>query len=215
MRYAIFADVHNDAQALASVLSHAEQRQIDAYFCLGDVGLDDCVQLVRRRQATTVFGNWEVSGWRYLSPENQQWALNLPPLVRQAHFWLAHAAPLWPASLNTLATLTNQRHLTSTSKLFPYLHFESEALWQTFTVLSQAKVPLLFHGHTHRQIVWRFTPDNYLHRLTHRTITLRPGDTLVVGVGSVGRPEDGPGAAFAIYDDGTQEIELVRISGKE
>jgi diadenosine tetraphosphatase ApaH/serine/threonine PP2A family protein phosphatase len=71
-------------------------------------------------------------------------------------------------------------------------------------------VPLLFHGHTHRQIAWRFTADNHLQKLSHSRITLRPGDTLIVGVGSVGRPEDGPGAAYAIYDDTLKQVELVR-----
>ncbi len=71
MRYAIFSDIHNNSTALVAVLRHAAQQQVDGYFCLGDVGIDKCVNLIRGVNALTVFGNWEVSGWRHLSPENQ------------------------------------------------------------------------------------------------------------------------------------------------
>lgn len=210
MRYAIFSDVHNEAKALLKVLHHARQQAVDSYFCLGDVGIDDCVALVRESDAPTVFGNWEVSGWRHLSPENQAWSLGLPPCRKETHFWLTHATPLWPAHLTSLADLRTHRHDMPLTQLFPYLHFECPALWEIIGSLTQANVPLLFHGHTHRQMVWRFTADNHLQKLTHSQITLRPGDTLIVGVGSVGRPEDGPGAAYAIYDDSLKQVELIR-----
>ena len=53
--------------------------------------------------------------------------------------------------------------------------------------------------------------DNHLQKLTHRAISLRPGDILVVGVGSVGRPEDGPGATYVIYDDALRQVEMMRV----
>ena len=211
MRYAIFSDIHNHTTALATVLYHAGQQAVDSYFCLGDVGIDECVERVREVGAPTVFGNWEVSGWPYLSPENQRWALCLPPVRKEAQFWLTHATPLWPAKLATLADLNANRYSWPLSQLFPYLHFESPALWEIIGSLAQTGVSLMFHGHTHRQMAWRFTVDNHLQQLTHRAILLRPGDTLVVGVGSVGRPEDGPGAAYVIYDDELRQVELVRV----
>jgi predicted phosphodiesterase len=211
MRYAIFSDIHNETRALSKVLHHAQQHGVDGYFCLGDVGVDDCVALVRESGAPTVFGNWEVSGWPHLSPENQVWSLGLPPCRKELHFWLTHATPLWPTHLTSLADLKARRRDVSLAQLFPYLHFECPALWEIMDSLTQAGVPLLFHGHTHRQIVWRFTADNHLQKLTHAPIILRPGDTLIVGVGSVGRPEDGPGAAYAIYDDSLNQVELIRV----
>ncbi len=211
MRYAIFSDIHNHTTALATVLHHAGQQGVDRYFCLGDVGIDECVERVREVGAPTVFGNWEVSGWPYLSPENQRWALHLPPVRKEPQFWLTHATPLWPATLATLADLNANRYKWPMSQLFPYLHFELPALREIIGSLAQAGVSLMFHGHTHRQMAWRFTADNHLQRLTHRAILLRPDDTLVVGVGSVGRPEDGPGAAYVIYDDELSQVELVRV----
>ncbi len=211
MRYAIFSDIHNHASALAAVLRHAQTQRIDGYYCLGDVGIDDCVNLVRQVGAQAMFGNWEVSGWRYLSPDNQTWTLNLPPMHREEHFWLTHAAPFWPQQLATLADLNENRHQTPMSRLFPYLHAESEILWETMATLTEANIPLMFHGHTHRQLGWRFSDDNQLQRLSGRTMAFEPGNTLIVGVGSVGRPMDGPGAAYVIYDDEAGMVEMIRV----
>jgi predicted phosphodiesterase len=211
MRYAIFSDIHSHTEALNAVLDHARQQRVDGYFCLGDVGIDDCVELVRQVDAPAVFGNWEVSGWPHLSADNQDWVLSLPPVRKESHFWLTHATPLWPKKLATLADLYAHRHGLAMSSLFPYLHFESPVLWEIMSSLVQAGVALMFHGHTHRQIAWRFTGDNHLQKLTHPLISLRPGDTLIVGVGSVGRPEDGPQPAYLIYDDKLGQIEMVRV----
>jgi predicted phosphodiesterase len=211
MRYAIFSDIHSHIEALRAVLGDAEKRQADGYFCLGDVGLDDCVELVRQVSAPTVFGNWEVSGWPHLSPPNQAWVLQLPPVHKEAGFWLTHATPLWPNHLAVLADLQAKRRGLHVAGLFPYLHFESPALWDVIGSLTGAGVAWLFHGHTHRQIAWRFTADNHLQKLTRSGITRRPGDTLIVGVGSVGRPEDGPGSAYVIFDDVRQQVEMIKV----
>jgi len=212
MRYAIFSDIHNHTSALTAVLSHARVQGVDGYFCLGDVGIDACVNLVRSHGAPTVFGNWEVSNWRILSEGNQRWALSLPPMRKQRGFWLTHAAPLWPKNLATLAELNKNRYrVASMSRLFPYLHHESEALWESLAVLTEVNVPVMFHGHTHRQMVWRFNGDNQLQLVAHGSITLQPGDTLLVGVGSVGHPLDGPHPAYVIFDDKADTIELVRV----
>jgi hypothetical protein len=178
---------------------------------VGDVGIDNCVALVGEVGAPTVFGNWEVSGWQHLSPDHQRWALALPPMRQEAQFWLTHATPLWPKHLTSLADLHAHRHSLPMSSLFPYLHFESSTLWEVIGSLTQAGVALMFHGHTHRQMAWRFMRDNHLQKLTHPLITLRPGDTLIVGVGSVGRPEDGPQPAYVIYDDEVGQIQMMRV----
>jgi diadenosine tetraphosphatase ApaH/serine/threonine PP2A family protein phosphatase len=131
---------------------------------------------------------------------------------KEQSFWLTHAAPFWPESLATLADLNANPYAVSGSRLFPYLHNESDLLWEALALLARAKVPLMFHGHTHRQMAWRFAGDNRLERLSGgSTVSLTPGDTLIVGVGSVGRSLDGPGAAYVIFDDMLGEVEMVRV----
>ncbi len=211
MRYAIFSDIHNNRSALALVLSHAKKQGVDGYFCLGDVGVNDCVALVREVNASTVFGNWEVSNWRYLSADNQNWVLGLPALRKQEGFWLTHAAPFWPTNIKTLTDLNANRYQVPMTRLFPYLHYESEAVWQTVATLAQANIPIMFHGHTHRHMVWCFTQANQLKRLLQHSISIQPGHTLIVGVGSVGRPLDGPHPGYVIYDDVAKQVELITI----
>jgi predicted phosphodiesterase len=212
MRYAIFSDIHNNNDALEAVLTHAQAQHVDSYFCLGDIGVDNCVERARTVAAATVFGNWEVSNWRVLSPTNQKWVLNLPPMLKEPTFWLTHAGLFWPPELTNLSQLKANLHRFPHGLLFPYLHNESELLWQTLTTLAEAGIPLLFHGHTHRQLSWRFTADNHLERLSQHTLTLQPGETLIVGVGSVGSPLDGPGARYVIYDAKIGIVEMIRVS---
>jgi predicted phosphodiesterase len=211
MRYAIFSDIHNHTTALQAILNHARKQKIDRYFCLGDIGIDECVDLVRAIKAPAVFGNWEVSNWRHLSAKNQKWALKLPPMRKEDKFWLAHAAPFWPPHLTRLADLHANPHALPQGRLFPYLHNESPILWEAIAALTEAGAPLLFHGHTHRQVLWCFTGDNYLHRLTKCIFKIEPGQILIAGVGSVGNAQDGLGACYAIYDSEAQVIEMVRV----
>ncbi|MCB0197391.1 MAG: metallophosphoesterase family protein [Anaerolineae bacterium] len=212
MRYAIFSDIHNHTEALKAVLEDARQHDIEGYFCLGDIGIDACVALVRSVNAPTVFGNWEVSNWRALSSQNQGWTLNLPPQRKMDGFWLTHAAPLWPEQLTTLNEVMKNRHNISFGRLFPYLHHESEFLWDSIATLTEANIPLLFHGHTHRQIIWRFTADNKLQKLIQSQFTIESEDTFIVGVGSVGHPLDGQ-TAYVIYDDAAGRVDMMRVSG--
>lgn len=212
MRYAIFSDVHNHAAALAAVLQHAQQQGVDGYYCLGDIGIDSCVELTRSVNAATVFGNWEVSNWQRLSPKNRGWVLSLPPQRKMERFWLTHAAPFWPEPLTSLNDVISHRHDLSFSRLFSYLHQESEELWDSIALLTAAGIPLMFHGHTHRQLIWRFTNDNQLQNSTQPKIKIKTSDTLIIGVGSVGQPLDGP-SSYVIYDDEVQEVELVRVMG--
>ncbi|MCB0169298.1 MAG: metallophosphoesterase family protein [Anaerolineae bacterium] len=211
MKYAIFSDIHNHTAALAAMLRHAHQQGVDRYYCLGDIGIDACVELTRSVNAVTVFGNWEVSNWQRLSPKNQGWVLSLPPQHKTGCFWLTHAAPFWPESLTTLNDVIANRRNLSFGRLFPYLHRESDELWDSIATLTEAGIPLMFHGHTHRQIIWRFTDDNQLQNLIQPKITIETGDTLIIGVGSVGQPLDGP-SSYVIYDDEAQVVELVRIT---
>ena len=162
MRYAIFSDIHNHTEALRAVLNDAKSKQVDAYLCLGDIGVDSCVNLVRGVGADTVFGNWEVSGWRSLSTANQRWTLALPPMRKYDQFWVSHAAPTWPETVTSLEEYHRVRHRVGASRVFPYYLSVSDGLWQAFTELLTGGAPLLFHGHTHRQMVWVFTDDNDL-----------------------------------------------------
>jgi predicted phosphodiesterase len=210
MRYAIFSDIHNNNHALRHMLRDAHQRNINAYLCLGDIGTDPSIQLVHGINAESVFGNWEVSGWRYLSPKLQQQALALPPMRKYDNFWISHAAPTWSDSVTSLQQFLKNR--SSMSSVFPYYVRESDALWQAFSELLNANIPLLFHGHTHQQIAWTLTPDNELKQSRPQALEVVPGNTYIVGVGSVGQPKDSAHPSYAVFDADTQQIEFIRAT---
>lgn len=209
MRYAIFSDIHNNDRALSRVLRDASQHNIHAYLCLGDIGTDPSVQLVNGIKAESVFGNWEVSGWRYLSPKLQQQALNLPPMRKFDNFWISHAAPTWPNSVISLQQFLKNR--SGMSSVFPYYTRESDELWQAFSELLNANIPLLFHGHTHQQIVWALTPDNDLKQSRPQALNLVPENTYIVGVGSVGQPKDSAHPSYVVFDTDTKYVEFIRV----
>lgn len=212
MRYAIFSDIHDNVAAFKLVLEQLPKQAVDACFCLGDIGADECVNLLRARETPTVFGNGEVSYWRQLEPDNQQWILSLPPMIEADGFWLTHAGPFWPNKIKSLKDYVTHATGRVKGNMFPYLHYEEDSLWGAIATLTEADVPIMFHGHTHRQLVWRFTRANKLQRSYRPVLQLEAGEIYVVGVGSVGRPYDGPGQCYAIFDTAAQTVEQVRLT---
>jgi predicted phosphodiesterase len=209
MRYAIFSDIHNNDHALSQVLRDTYQRNIDAYLCLGDIGTDPSVQLVRGVNAESVFGNWEITGWQYVSRQLQQQILDLPPMRKYDDFWISHAAPTWPNAITSLQQFLQNR--TNMSSVFPYYVRESDELWRAFSELLNADIPLLFHGHTHQQIVWTLTNDNSLKQSRPQKLEVVPGNTYIVGVGSVGQPKDSAHPSYVVFDADTLQIEFIRV----
>ena len=213
MKYAIFSDIHNNDQALARVLQHAAERSIDRYLCLGDVGTDPSVTLVRNVGAETVFGNWEVSGWGYLSAKYQDHVLRWPPLRKYDGFWIGHASPNWPDNIDQLEQFLKNRHRMGLAAAFPYYIHQSEALWRAFATLLEAKISCFFHGHTHLQAVWTLTSDNCLRKTRPEILELSPEDTYIIGVGSVGQPRDSTQPSYVIYDTASAQVQFVSVDG--
>lgn len=216
MRIALISDVHSRVEKLQAALADAAGRGADQIVSLGDVGDDECVTLLRRAGALAVFGNYEVSGWRRLSPENQAWVQSWPPLLAGDRFVAVHAAPWWPAGLATLEDFQawQQHSRKSWRALFPYLNEDDDYVWQALAELETAGKALLFHGHTHVQAARRCSPDGSLRAIRARAFDLQPGWRYVVGVGSAGLPQDVPGVAYALYDAGSARVELIRLEEK-
>lgn len=213
MRFAFFSDIHGNIEALNQGLADMRAREVDACFCLGDIGGDDCVRLVRDNVAVTVFGNAEVSAWRYLAPAAQRWVLDLPPQHRVAEqeFWISHASPAWPEAIQSLQDFLQRRHTLGMHSAFPYYLEVTESLFDAFGVLLAANIPLLFHGHTHRQLAWGFDPENQVHKLGPASFQLQSGWTYVVGVGSLGPPRDWPRPGYVIFDHDTRQVNFIRV----
>jgi predicted phosphodiesterase len=214
MLYAILSDVHGNLLALERVLADARLQSARAILCLGDVGSDACLDRLRQAGADLVFGNWEVSQWGRLRQENQALVRNLPPLLSGDSFLAVHAAPWRPEGLFNVEEfmdyILHQR--VRWRVLFPYLDHDESARWQTIVELQNAGRNILFHGHTHVQMAYHVEPSGHMVRLHQSEFTLDSRAHYVVGVGSVGRPEDDPAPKYVLYDDSTATVHLRSLS---
>jgi predicted phosphodiesterase len=212
VRYSILSDVHGRRRKLESVLADARTRGVDQIISLGDVGGDDCLALLHQAGARPVFGNYEVSGWRRLAAEHQAWVRDWPPLLEEDGFLAVHAAPWWPEGLHTVEDFGDWLKRTGLPwrVLFPYLR-DTDHVWRAFAELETGGKAILFHGHTHLQTIWYWKPAGRLQQVTAEAVGVKPEGSYVVGVGSVGQPEDGSWAAYALYDADAGHIELMRV----
>jgi predicted phosphodiesterase len=214
--YAILSDVHGRRAKLAAVLADAGARGAERIVSLGDVGGEKCLSLLRQAGALTVFGNYEVSGWRRLQHEHRAWVRHWPPLLAEDGFMAVHAAPWWPAGLKTVEDFCRWLKATGSSwrALFPYLSDSEDYLWQALAELERADKAILFHGHTHQPAIWRWGPQGHLRQVHAVKVQVEAGHRYVVGVGSVGLPEDGSWAAYTLFDSQSGKIECLRFDSK-
>lgn len=220
-RIALVSDVHGRLAKLRAVLIDAQARGVEEIVSLGDVGGDDCVDLLRRAGVLAVFGNYEVSGWRRLSEPQQEWVKGWLPSLSHGRFLAVHAVPWWPEHLDpgriTVQKLGLWMRQTGSSwrEVFPYLSEDENHLWRALAELHHVGRSILFHGHTHRQTIWRVSKINRLGEVTTTAVEVRDGERYVVGVGSVGMPDDGGWASYTLYDGNARRFEQIRLSGAE
>jgi hypothetical protein len=213
VRYAILSDVHSRLEKLKAVLADARQRSADRFVSLGDVGSDACLAWLQSAGALAVFGNYEVSGWRHLSPRHRAWVQSWPPLLAEDDLLAVHAAPWWPEGLSNVQDFGTWLKQTGRGwrALFPYLTEEGDHLWRAVAGLEAAGRTVLFHGHTHVQAIWCWRPPGRLAKVDAARVRIEAEHFYLVGVGSVGLPEDGAWAAYSLYDAEAGEIEQIRL----
>ena len=213
-RYAFTADIHGRLHHLRTTLRDARRRGVTPFIDLGDVGTDPCYDSLREVGAQAAFGNYEVTRREGLRPENQLWVRRLKPMVIGQTFLAAHAAPYFPVELSTVDAVLDYilEHNVKWSILFPRLHRDENARWLTYAKLRRQEKQVFFHGHTHIQKVWRVGPSGAMSALGGPIISLDARSRYIVGVGSVGQPEDGPEPSYAVYDEDQRIVELCRVS---
>jgi diadenosine tetraphosphatase ApaH/serine/threonine PP2A family protein phosphatase len=160
-----------------------------------------------------VFGNYEVSGWRRLKDNYRTWVRGWPPLLAGDDYLAAHAVPWRPKGVDNVQEFGAWLRKTGLSwrALFPYMNEADEHLWRTLAELEDQGKTVMFHGHTHRQVIWCWEPSGRLRQLPTSRIDLEPGHRYVVGVGSVGLPQDNCWASYALYDSDAGRIELIQL----
>jgi len=202
MIWAILSDIHGRGDRLARVLADARAHGAGRILSLGDLGSTHALEMLNGVGAGHVFGNWEASGLRGMRQPYRGQVARWPARYEAGDFWAAHASPVWPAGLAITGVVdylrANGLHWTA---LFPSLLHSEEARWGAWAELEAAGVPLFFHGHTHVQAAWCWTPGHSPTQLGGSSVLVpSDGSRLLVGVGSVGDARDGGGACYALYD---------------
>jgi predicted phosphodiesterase len=212
MRYAVFADIHANLEALTTVLEFFRAHKTDAYLCAGDIvgygpNPNECVDLVKSLpNLSLVAGNhdWASAGMKdltwfnenaqksliwtrqHLSENHKIYLSELPKLISEKDFTLVHGSPRDP--LDEYLLTHEQYH----------------------DMITNVHTPVTFVGHSH-------TPFIFDSRSVH--LFRRPGSLLldeseqyVVNPGSVGQPRDrNSQASCGVYDTYTHVFQLARL----
>jgi len=214
MRVLVISDIHANLNAFEAVLADAQDKW-NIIWCLGDLigygpNPNECVALLREHEHISLSGNhdWAVLGklditsfnreartaieWtrRKINRETRLYLEELPPLLVQGEFTLAHASPrqpVWEYILDPFTAGIN------------FGFFET---------------PYCLVGHTHVP-VW-FEEQDVHAILPHMPDYASPlqlnHSRLIINPGSVGQPRDSdPRAAYALLDTKTKSWSYCRV----
>ncbi|MDP8214794.1 MAG: metallophosphoesterase family protein [Candidatus Euphemobacter frigidus] len=213
MRYAILSDIHGNLEALRAVLDEARRRAVESYICLGDIvgygaNPNECLEMLLELSPATVLGNHDAA---VCGREDLE---NFTPLAAQAIIWTRERIKLegraYLASLPLVRTIGNitivHSNLSHPSD-WRYIFSPGEALSSFDRLDRQA----CFFGHSHRPVVFRES-EGWVDYVEEPIFHLVDGCRYLINVGSVGQPRDrDPRAAFAVFDQETGTVEIVRV----
>ena len=124
-----------------------------------------------------------------LTAEDIEYLINLPLILKEGDFTLAHGSPRHP--------------------VWEYL-LSIDAAESNFTYF---ETPFCIVGHSHIPLVFEYS-DSGVNILTYsQETTIKLGNNrLIINPGSIGQPRDrDPRASYAIYDDLAGEIRTYRV----
>lgn len=189
---------------------------VDGLLCLGDLvgyGADPVrvVDALARRHVVAVAGNHDqattglvdldwfnpyaraAAEWtaERLGSDQRGFLAGLPLVTEHAGATLVHASPRNPNE-------------------WPYLISPADGS----AAFSAFATRLCFVGHSHMPAAWRLRDDGTVGFVRGPVrVALRPGERVIVNVGSVGQPRDGdPAAAYALWDAEAETIEIRRVA---
>lgn len=215
MRYAIFADIHSNLEALQAVLAAYKNESIDKYLCVGDVvgyaaNPKECIQNLKNTCTITVAGNHDWASVNLFSTDNFN--------------DFAAAAILWTKRnlddndryfLESLKLIYQNEDLTLVHGTlgspgdFNYLA-DGCIAEETFNLM---QTNVCFIGHSH--VAGIFIKDEG-ERITYcqdDSMVIKQENRYIVNVGSVGQPRDGiPYAAYCVYDTKEKELWIKRVN---
>lgn len=220
MKYAIFADIHSNLEALNVLLEYYVKEKVDKYFCCGDIvgygpNPNECIEKIRQLGVNipvlVVAGNHDLASiglkditwfneyaqdailWtrNELTSENIDYLKSLPQKYADENLTLVHGSPREPVE----EYIINLRQARENLQFF--------------------STPVCFVGHSHTPFFYQKNAqgeESYGSFFQKNPIILLPDSKAIINVGSVGQPRDGDlRAAGAIFDSDKKEIHLARF----
>lgn len=214
MRYLVFSDVHGNLPGLRQVLRFSSEKQVDRLVCAGDlVGYhsfaNECIQLIREQQITTVKGNHDAL------------------LLEELPFSTCNS-PVAPHTLRVtqkVVTEDNKKFLQSlpfqtvVDDDFIVIHGSFRSIFETVNTPEKARPALeqlkkdgrqlAFLGHTHRPGIYQ--TDSRFESIScvkpAGKYYLEENAHYLVNPGTVGQPRHQCGFSFVVYDASEKSVE--------
>lgn len=215
MRYAIFADVHGNLEALEAILAALKTQQIDSYFCVGDIvgyGAEPslCLAQLRKISCRCVAGNHD---WAAVGKISVQF---FNDLARAAILWTQGQLSVEEKEFLARTPLVfegNGLTLVHGTLYQPQEFYYLDGLADAERTFQQMQQPLCFVGHNHVPAIIAQDKSGKIEFFSGAHAEMSKDRRLIVNVGSVGQPRDGnPQACCCIYDAKAGTIEILRIS---
>jgi len=219
MRLMIFSDVHGNLEALKSVLTHAESRNVHRCICLGDlVGYgphpEECIQVVQSLNNCRVLaGNHDVASLWQTSP------YGMSSIAQKVILWTMDQ--LSQESKDYLDALPDRLDLANMT--FVHANSYNPRGWRyvldrkhAMRCFAATHTRYLFIGHSHRPVI--ITRNSVLTvdiQSVPGTVEFKLDDPKrrIFNCGSVGQPRDKDSrACYIIFDSRLQQLEYYRVS---
>jgi diadenosine tetraphosphatase ApaH/serine/threonine PP2A family protein phosphatase len=219
MRYLVISDIHANLEALNAVLDATGSIPYDRLLVLGDLvgyGADPnaVVDVIRRLQPHAIIrGNHDkvgsgiesAEGFNAVARSAIRWTYEM--LTAANREWLA-SLPTGPVAVDELMEICHGTPYDEDAYVFDDL--------DALRALHAAQHPLCLFGHTHVQIGYALSGDQFtlttLHDQRPLQVAIANGGRHLLNPGSVGQPRDGdPRAGFAVVDADTRAVTIYRI----
>ena len=212
MRFAVFADIHANLEALEAVLADAQSNHCTHYVCLGDVvgynaNPHECVQRIRELDCPVVKGNHDeqaslaedLSGFNPLAEEAINWTRD--NLTEEDKLWLRELRFTRQVRDFTIVHAT-----LDTPHKWGYV-FNNLDAGASFNYQHNQ---ICFYGHTHAPKA--YVRDTSVQAVPFERLRIEPQKKYFINVGSVGQPRDGDWrSAYCIYHPAQGYVELRRV----
>lgn len=222
-KIAILSDIHANLEAFNAVLDVLSTMDITHYVCIGDiVGYNanprECLDLMMSlNPISCIMGNHD----EYAGADHELYGFN--PQAAEAITWtrnqltaddrklLLSFALSDTIRMQGLPTFMTVHGTLDCPELWGYVTNKLQAM---ASMANQIPYKLCFYGHSHKPMFFEkneedtkgyYLPDN-------SPFQLKPNNSYMVNVGSIGQPRDGdPRAAFTVYCPEDATVQLYRV----